>query len=243
MAKKPSAGKCVHCLGDLADGSWDHMFPRSWYPDATPENLEKWKIPSCVACNQHYSKIEDDVLNRIGLALDAKNPASAGIVEAALRAMNPAAGRDERDVAAREARRKKMRGQMLHGEQIPQDAVIPGMGERWSRPVEEQMAVLVPKDGLEAISEKIVRGLVYREDNAYIEPPYEIDFFVVSEEAAKEFIELLDKHGKVFAREPGITIRRAVVDDDNRSALYELNFWQQFKTYATVGKPEVPAEV
>jgi hypothetical protein len=43
-----------------------------------------------------------------------------------------------------------------------------------------------------------------------------------------------DKFGKVHAREPGLVVRRAVVTEDNRSALFEINFWQHFKTYASV---------
>lgn len=57
MAKNPDKGKCVHCLTDPVDRNWDHMFPKSWYPDTTPENLEKWQIPSCIACNARYGKL------------------------------------------------------------------------------------------------------------------------------------------------------------------------------------------
>jgi hypothetical protein len=238
MAKNPNPGKCVHCLSDPVERSWDHVFPKSWYPDATPENLEKWQIPSCVPCNNRYSKIEGDLLGRVGLALDANNPASAGIGDAALRAIKPAAGRNERDAALRAARDKKIAGEMLRGEKIPQDAVVPGLGERWNRPVAEQMAVNVPADSLRAMTEKIVRGLVYKEDNAFIEPPYKIDCFVVDDEGAKECVALLDASGKTYKREPGLEIRRAVVAGDERSALYEINFWQQFKTYASVSKQE-----
>jgi hypothetical protein len=158
MAKNPSAGKCVHCLSDSVERSWDHVFPKSWYPDATPENLEKWQIPSCIPCNQRYSKIEGDSLSRVGLALDPKNPASKSIVEAALRSMNPAAGRDERDATLRAARGKKVLGEMLHGEQIPRESVIPGMGERWNRKVEDQKAVRIPAASLRAMTEKMVRA-------------------------------------------------------------------------------------
>jgi hypothetical protein len=51
--------------------------------------------------------LENDLLGRVALTLDAKNPASAGLAEKALRAINPAAARNEGDAAAREARAKK----------------------------------------------------------------------------------------------------------------------------------------
>jgi hypothetical protein len=180
MATKKNVGKCVHCLKDPVELTSDHMFPKAWYPDATPENLEKWQIPSFDACNNRYSKIEGDLLNRVALALDTKHPASAGLIDAALRAMNPDAGRDEKDVAARAGRAKKIMGAMFKGEEIPEDAIMPGLGERWGRPKAEQMAVQIPKASFTDMTEKIVRGLVYREDGAFIEAPYKIETYVVN---------------------------------------------------------------
>jgi hypothetical protein len=236
MATKQNIGKCVHCLNDPVDLTSDHMFPKAWYPNATPENLEKWQIPSCVACNNRYSKVEGDLLNRVALALDTKHPASAGLVDAALRAMNSDAGRDEKDAAARAARAKKILGTMFKGEEIPDDAIMPGLGERWGRPKEEQIAVQIPRASFTDMTEKIVRGLVYREDDAFIEAPYKIETYIVNDEGAKVCKEMLDKAGEVFKREPGLEIRRARVDGDKRIGLYEITFWQQFKTYAMVSK-------
>jgi|ERR1700683_3834544 hypothetical protein len=239
MATKPNVGKCVHCLKEPVELTSDHMFPRAWYPNATPE-MEKWQIPSCVPCNNRYSKVEGDLLNRVALALDTKHPASAGLVDAALRAINPEAGRDEKDVAARAAQAKRVLGGMFKGEQIPEDAVMPGLGERWGRPKAEQMAVQIPNASFTDMTEKIVRGLVYREDRAFIEAPYKIEtYIIIDDEGAKVCKEMLDKAGKVFKREPGLEIRRAPVVGDERAGLYEITFWQQFKTYATVSKPDL----
>ncbi|OJU19066.1 MAG: hypothetical protein BGN84_00845 [Afipia sp. 62-7] len=218
------------------------MFPKAWYPDATPENLEKWQFPCCFECNQRYSKIEGDLLNRVALALDSKNPASAGLVDAALRAMDPHAGRDEKDAAARAAKGKKILGQMFKGEEIPQDQLMPGLGERWGRTKDEQLGVQIPRASVDAMTEKIVRGLVYREDGLFIEEPYKIDAFIVSDDGAKVPMELLEKAGKDFKREPGLEIRRATVEGDERAGLYEITFWQQFKTYAMVQKSDSSAQ-
>ena len=49
---------------------------------------------------------------------------------------------------------------------------------------------------------------------------------------------LLDDQGREFKREPGLVIRRATLDDGD---LYEITFWNQFKTYAIVSKSETPA--
>jgi hypothetical protein len=49
--KTKHQGKCVHCLQDPVELTWDHVLPVSWYPTTTPPNLEKWQIPSCWPCN------------------------------------------------------------------------------------------------------------------------------------------------------------------------------------------------
>jgi hypothetical protein len=85
------------------------------------------------------------------------------------------------------------------------------------------------------VTQKIVRGLAYREDDEFIEPPQEIECQLANENALDDVKDLLAKHGKEFKREPGLVIRRAVLDGGD---VYELTFWNQFKTYATVYKPE-----
>jgi hypothetical protein len=60
MAKGPGPGKCVHCLSDTVERNWDHVFPKSWYPEVTAKDLAKWQVPSCIPCNTKYGKIESD---------------------------------------------------------------------------------------------------------------------------------------------------------------------------------------
>jgi hypothetical protein len=171
MSKAPKLGKCVHCLQDPVARNWDHVFPKSWYPDETPANLEKWQVPSCVPCNTKYGKIESDLLSRMGLCLDPEHPASRSIVESALRSVNPKAGRNERDRKLRHDRGKRILSHALHGAKIPTVSTIPGMEEKWNRPIEEQIAILVPAANLKLMTEKIVRGVFYVEDKRFIESP------------------------------------------------------------------------
>jgi hypothetical protein len=124
---------------------------------------------------------------------------------------------------------------MFKGEVIKGKNVVPGLGERWDRPVEQQLAIAIPDDSFPVITEKIVRGLAYREDREFIEPPQEIECRLAKEEGLEDVRELLAKHGKEFKREPGLAIRRAQFENGD---LYEITFWNQFKTYATVLKPE-----
>src|ERR1700733_7707745 len=138
MAKRPSAGKCVHCLVDPVARNWDHVFPKSWYPDTSATDLYKWQIPSCVPCNSAFGAIEEDFLRRVGLCLDPFDPASRSIVQKALRSMKPAQARNERDRNVRGALRQRILGEALEGAAIPQTGTFPGMGEKWGRRREDQ---------------------------------------------------------------------------------------------------------
>jgi hypothetical protein len=240
MAKNPEQGKCVHCLKDPVDRNWDHVFPKSWYPNTTPQNLEKWQIPSCIPCNSRYGKIEEDLIGRFALALDSKNPASAGLVEMAIRAIDPTAGRDERDAAARLAKQRKVLGELYKVEEVADAQVMPGLGERWGRPLAEQKAIKIPGDKLMDMARKIVRGHTYLDNSTFIEPPYEIECYLAEEAGLEEVKKLLDSAGQEYKREPGLVIRRAALEGDPATTLYEITFWDQFKTYGIVSKPETP---
>jgi hypothetical protein len=233
MAKRPKPGKCVHCLKDPVERNWDHVFPESWYPDTSAPNLYKWQIPSCVPCNSELGALEEEFLRQVGLCLDPEDSASRSIVEKALRALNPSVAKSERDRNVRASLRKRVLGEALVGDAIPQTGIYPGLGERWRQLPGERMAVLIPAESFRRLTEKIVRGIFYVEDGKFIEPPYAIDFFALDPANSKSIRETIDRFGQIYAREPGIVVPRAVADD-GVSALFEIEFWKQFKTYATV---------
>jgi hypothetical protein len=91
---KKQVGQCVHCLKDHVELTSDHVFPQAWYPDAAPASLEKWQFPACDECNNRYSRIERDLLNRFALALDTKHPASADVALRDLEASRDALSRN-----------------------------------------------------------------------------------------------------------------------------------------------------
>ena len=127
MAKKPKAGKCVHCLKDPVERNWDHVFPESWYPDTTPPNLEKWKIPSCIPCNDSLGVMEDDLFVLLAHALDPYHPGSAGLYDRAKRAIDPEAGKDERDRQARASRQRRFLQSVLVGEGYTRSRCLSGV--------------------------------------------------------------------------------------------------------------------
>ena len=141
--RKPFPQQCVHCLRHSQEMSWDHVFPVSWYPDTTPENEEKWKIPSCVRCNGEYGRLEQDFLTRVALCLNPEDPACAGIVERVMNSLNPELATTPRERRARVAKRGQIRAELLEGTAIPTEATYPGLGERWGRLPSEGVAKIV----------------------------------------------------------------------------------------------------
>lgn len=234
MAKRPGPGRCVHCLRDAEERNWDHVFPASWYPDSTPPNIEKWQIPACIPCNSAYGKLENDFLTKVGLCLDPYDPASASIVQTALRSMKPAAAHNSQDASHRLNKARRVLSEVLKGDQIPTRGVYPGLGDRWPELPGERTAIHIPEESFRRITEKIVRGIFYIEEQKFIEPPHKIEFFALAQQDAGFLEQILSKYGTVYAREPGIVVRRAVAHEDGVSSLFAIEFWKQFKIYASV---------
>lgn len=233
-SKRPPVGKCVHCLSDNVPRNWDHVFPKSWYPDSTPNNMEKWKIPSCYKCNTEYGAIEQDLLMRLACCVDPNAAASSGIYKKVLRSMDARYATNRKEANIRIARRNKLLAELIHGEQIPQVGVYPGLGERWNRPQDAQVALKIPASSFRRLAEKIVRGIFFIENGQYIEPPYSIDFYALEDEGAAPVIELLNRFGTKYARGPGILINRAMTPEDGVSAIISIEVWGVFKMYASV---------
>lgn len=238
MAKLPPIGKCVHCLEENVPRNWDHVFPRSWYPESTPPNTSKWIIPTCYKCNKEYGVLEQDLLIRLACCIDPGSAAASGIYKKALNSMDAARASNEVDARSRIAQRNKLLNGLLHGDEIPQDGIYPGLGERWERPKEAQVALTIPKVSLHRLAEKIVRGIIFLEDKKYIEPPYEIGFYALTDHGVAQIREILNQYGAEYARGPGIRITRVVAQEDGLSSIFEIEIWGALKMYASVMVPE-----
>ena len=234
MPKRPVAGQCVHCLQFHDQLTWDHVFPEAWYPNTTPENTEKWKVPSCGPCNKAHGKNEAELLVRFGLCIAPDQLSSIGIMDKALRALNPDAGRNERDSSARAFKRTRIINNTLSGPEIPNHAIYPGFGPHPELAESDQAAITISARGLEQLTEKIVRGLTYLEEGKFIEDTHDIENFVVNETGASGFCATLDRFGTNHERLPGFKVRRAALPEDRVSAIFEIEIWEQIKLYATV---------
>ena len=234
MAKRPPRGKCVHCLAADVDRTRDHVFPRSWYPDTTPPDIYKWQIPSCLSCNEDYGRLEEDLLLRLALCIEPQIQATSGIVNKALRSMKPEFAKNGRDKAARTAKATWLRKELLSGPDIPISAVYPGLGERWGRSSQESLGIRVPAKSFRCLTEKIVRGIYYLEDQMFIEPPLTIKFYALTDVGAERFKAILERFGCKYAQEPGIVVWCAVPEDAPMNGIFEIQIWEQFNIYASV---------
>lgn len=236
MSKRPRLpdGKCVHCLAENVPRTWDHVFPKSYYPDGN-SGEEKWQVPSCQACNSTLGKIEEEFLRKIAPALDPNAVESRGLWDTVLRSMNPNGGRDENDVRIRHRLRSRFQENLIPGEQAIQAPVYPGMGPSSDEPIESQLAIRVDFALVAAIGNKIVRGIWHVESDSFIEPPYAIVVRPPEAEMSQKVTALLDRESVRFER-PGIAIRSVKFPDDSPGAAYEIELWRTLKMYAFVTK-------
>src|ERR1017187_7166227 len=100
--------RCVHCLQMFEGTTKDHAFPASWYPDTTPEQVQRWTVPSCQACNNRLSKVERELLIRMGLCVDPTQWEARGISTKALRSLGVGVEEEmpEREAAHRRAKKQ-----------------------------------------------------------------------------------------------------------------------------------------
>jgi hypothetical protein len=226
--------RCVHCLKEISDFTWDHILPKGWYPNTTPQNIEKWKVPSCKKCNNEYSKIEDELLIKFGLCIDPHNPRAAGITHKALRALKPIYAKNPKDAKLREDKLKKIFGEAKYGKDVPEKGIYPNFEFKGTNE-SDKVGLLIRKSYLKKFTEKIVKGIIYLEDKKYVEDPYYIQFYVHNRESIQYLLEKIHPGPwDLFARGPGMGVLRAVAVEDNMSGIYLIDIWGQLYLVAMV---------
>jgi hypothetical protein len=74
----------AHCRGRLIEKTKDHVFPRSWYPDSTSPNVQRWTAPSCRACNGKFGEMEKELFVRLALCVDPRKIGAIGLSKRAV---------------------------------------------------------------------------------------------------------------------------------------------------------------
>ena len=227
-------GKCVYCLEESTALTWDHVFPESWYPDTTPEDLEKWKVPCCEKCNSRFGKIEENLFLRLGLCIDPKEYRSSGIPEKVLRALDSSKGRDERDIRARKKKKDKILKEIVRLKDNPLTNFFPNFGLPPKTIIDDPRGIIITPEDLESLTTKIVKGVTYINNGLYIDGTYQIEMYIAKDTDIQEVIQLLDKFGVIYTREPGFFVKCAIVDGEKFAGLYSIEIWGKLKMYASV---------
>jgi hypothetical protein len=236
MANKPDPGRCVHCLQFYDELTWDHVFPKSWYPDTTPEDIEKWKIPACLSCNKEYGRIEEELLIKLGLCIDPQNPRGAGIAFKAVRALRSDYGKNDKDAKLRKQKKEKIFREAKYGMDIPKESIYPGYESKGEN-IDEQMGLPLEDGKIRKLTEKIVRGIMFISNNKYIESPYHIQYYAYNFDALRNVLKnVYPGPFEVFKRPPGLVVLRALAVEDKMSGIYLIDIWGQFFCVAIVHK-------
>jgi len=238
VTNKFNKTRCAHCLKYYDELTSDHIFPKSWYPETTPEGIEKWQMPSCRECNSRMGKIENELLLKFGLCVPPFAPSSLGIAQKAMRSIDPRFARNSHDAGRRKKKRERLLRETIDPTTVPLSSMLSGFGFHAGQDPTQETAITVAEADLKAIAVKIIRGTTWAIDEKYIEPDYEIKIHFVRDPKLTTFYEPLVKFGKTYSLGPGLTVVRAVADEDRMSGFYYVAFWQQVFMYGSVSRSE-----
>jgi hypothetical protein len=152
---------CIYCRNDSAVEE-EHVFPDSWYPDTTPPNLPRLKVPSCGRCNDEWEKVERRLGQELAMAVTPGAPEVAGVVERLNRSWQPAQARKPKDREHRAARLQSMARTMKWAPPTlgkPQVTVRTPAGIL----LRASPARLIDAPLRRLMAEKLIRGLHYAE--------------------------------------------------------------------------------
>lgn len=231
MSRKFAKTRCVHCLKYFDQLTSDHVFPKAWYPETTPPNLEKWQVPACFECNSKYGKLEDQLLSKLSWGLEPDAFESLGVTDKIQRSVNPKYARSKRDREKRLKARKNLLKSLISPTELQLKACLPGFGLHQDFPLEAQPGLFVSASDLTAFGVKLVKGITYVLYKKYIESDYKIEIVVAHKEKAIRLIEIVEKYGAQNYCGPGIRIGVANLPDDSKTGVYDIEIWGKLRIY------------
>ena len=237
--------KCTYCLKNLEEGvTRDHVFPKAWYPDSTPINIQRWKVPACKKCNGKFQKIEDYLFCRWGICLE-ENESCAGISR---RAVNRNYFLGVVDLDNRRFNRKLSVFRDLLSSMTEYDPRRTHAGTAPKPGVRSTLAVKGSGAYRYEFSEKLVKGAEYIllkrlvPKNKYIQIYYEMAEDPLSE-YYKAWESLLEK-GQTTNLGPGLVIKWAInTPNYPEQSLYHFEIWGHLKFWAFVLEKTIPYRI
>jgi hypothetical protein len=238
MQKPKGEDRCIHCGQPLVEETDDHVFPASWYPDSTPQSVQRWKAPSCRVCNGTSGKKEQELFIRLALCVDPRKIEAHGISSKLARTFGIGEGISPADKQKRTAFRDRILSEAKPISEENQAHIIPGLGPHPGFPIESQREIGIPAQVAYDVAKKIVRGCEFWFlDGRIIDPPYKLDVYMVHPEEIPGIVRMFDSINAVTLG-PGFRVRRAAVREDPLSAMYQVEIWGTWTLYFTVLPPE-----
>lgn len=217
----------------------EHVFPRAWYPTTSEQKDQRPVVPSCLACNGRFGKLEERLLRHFACELDTAHPAAAGVWERALQGLSPSATTDERERAIRE---RLLRSFMDDVEITPSDAIRPfsNVSAAWLRTesgvhVHGYYTARSKKRELDAFVRKLVFGLYRYDHGARLDPRVNFSWTQIPRydfELAVGKALTLPGSGGV---RPGFLYRQGTPIEDRRMSIWYIFLWYQVGFYAETG--------
>jgi hypothetical protein len=227
--------RCVHCGQALAEKTKDHVFPKSWYPETTPGEVQRWTVPSCGPCNNKLGNTERELFIRLALCVDPRKAEALGLSAKAMRSMGIGAeGLSPEEAAARRALKLK-----IIASTEPYKAgteTFPGMGPHPGFPEEKQLQIGIPERMLRGVAEKVVRGCEYVLGNRIIEKPYDLGIYFVHAHQVPDLVlrTFEGPSAKTTHLGPGFRVTRAAAHDEPNTVVYKIVVWGTIVFYASV---------
>lgn len=237
MSKKFTNQNCIYCLDYFEKLTKDHVFPRSWYPDSTPQNMEKWVVPACFECNNRLGEIEDEAYKKLAICTENSDIAASGVSEKVVRLYDPRSAKNEKDRKRKEANIKKILADLIYTDKMPK-GLLKNFGPFNNNPDKSILVRISTAKLLDPITEKIVRGLEFKLMSKLINTDRSIKIIHLPDSAKAISLELtqlnniLEKSGVKTSRGPGFIVRYA--KDIYGSMLYYITVWGKWEIWAAV---------
>lgn len=235
--------RCVHCLNVLDKPTKDHVFPREWYPENTPQNVQRWTAPCCNDCNGKFGTLEKKLFTRLALCIDPSKAEASGISKKVMEDLGVGVvGIKDNEKSHRQAQLDGLLKETARYEE-GMDA-FPGFGPHEGFPENEQKGLLIAEELLVPVAKKILRGCEYKlGEGRYIEAPYRLEVSFPNEDSEEmEKIKGIFQRIKSTCLGPGFRVQRAILETDAKSVMYRVAVWDTLMIYGAVVSLEWKAQ-
>ncbi|OGH91564.1 MAG: hypothetical protein A2534_04470 [Candidatus Magasanikbacteria bacterium RIFOXYD2_FULL_39_9] len=229
--------KCVHCLRYCEFLTQDHIFPKAWYPESTPVNIEKWTAPSCKKCNASLGEIEDDFLTRLGTSIETNDSVAKVIGMKAINAMIPNPSDNPRDFGRKQKTLFRMLEDMKPCTGPSKDMLV--HANHWHKPG-EGLQIRIPQKKLVILVKKIVRGLEFKLHSRLVEVGRRIWVYRPTQDnpqldiTINRFKALLAKEPISVNCGPGFIVSYGINPYNKGHIIYKILIWNHFEFWAEI---------